>query len=272
MVAERKVEDEVEEYKMEIKTISSESNKLVFELNNVNVSFANALRRVIVDEVPTLAIEDVEFNLNNSILYDEFLALRLGLLPLITDLDSYNLKENCNCKGVGCAQCELVLTLEAAGPGPVFAKDLISKDPKVKVAEGDIPLVNLLKGQEIKLSATAVLGTGKEHQKWSPGYAFYKYKPKIEIKKPKDIKAIVASCPKAVFEEKSGKLSVKDLNACHLCGACMEVEDDALNVTGDENNFIMTVESWGQLDIPQMLKQGIEVLNAKLDTFEKLTK
>src|SRR3989344_3950598 len=132
------------------------SGKTKLQLRGANPSFANALRRAIMERVPTMAIEDVEFHKNSSILYDEFVAHRLGLLPLKTDLKSYNLKEKCKCNGEGCGRCTLKLTLNAKGPCTVYAKELHSDDPKVVPIHGETPIVKLHKGQEIELIATAV--------------------------------------------------------------------------------------------------------------------
>ena len=53
-------------------------------------SLANAVRRSVA-EVPTLAIDEVEIYKNDSPLYDEMLALRLGLVPLKTEKGNYTL-------------------------------------------------------------------------------------------------------------------------------------------------------------------------------------
>ena len=81
-----------------------DENKLSLIIKDTTPAFVNALRRIILDEVPTMAIEDVEFRKNNSILYDEMIAHRLGLLPLKTDLKSYTVPEHCKCEGKGCAR------------------------------------------------------------------------------------------------------------------------------------------------------------------------
>ncbi len=75
-----------------------DKKKVSFVLMNSTPSFANLIRRTISEEVPVMAIEDVEFRKNNSILYDEIIAHRLGLLPLTTDIKSYNLPSECKCK------------------------------------------------------------------------------------------------------------------------------------------------------------------------------
>lgn len=163
---------------MEVKIpdYDKKSNKLCFVLKNSDVVFANAIRRTIIDEVPTMAIEDVEFRRNNSVLYDEVIAHRLGLIPLKTDLKSYNLPSKCKCEGAGCARCQVKLILRSSTPGYVYASELKSQDPKISPVYPEMPIAKLLKGQKIELEAVAVLGKGKEHAKFSPGHAYYKYK------------------------------------------------------------------------------------------------
>lgn len=151
--------------------------KISFALMETTPSFANLLRRMILENVPTLAIEEVEFKNNDSILYDEIVAHRLGLIPLTTDLKTYNLPDNCKCKGKGCAMCSVILTLTEKGPKTVYASSLKSKDPKVKPTFPETPIVKLLKDQKLQFTATAVLGRGKEHTKWSPAHVHYKSIP-----------------------------------------------------------------------------------------------
>ena len=253
---------------MEIKQLTSDSknNKVSFLLSKSTPHFANAIRRIILEEVPTMAIEDVEFRENSSILYDEIIALRLGLIPLTTDLKSYNLPAKCKCKGVGCARCQLKMTLKSNND-IAYSSEIKSKDPKIKPVFLEIPIVKLLKGQKIELEATACLGQGKDHAKWTPGLVFYKYKPVIEIgKSVKDPEAVVKSCPVGVFELKGDKLLINDkrLFDCHLCQNCMNA-DKSINVIESENDFIFYVESWGQLSCKEMLVTASDILIEKLD-------
>ena len=124
-----------------------DNNKTSFILMDSTPSFANILRRIIIEEVPTMAIEDVEFSKNNSILYDEMIAHRLGLLALTTDLKSYNIPAECKCEGKGCARCQLKLTLKSKGPSMVYASEIHTRDAEVKPVYGKTPIVKLLKNQ-----------------------------------------------------------------------------------------------------------------------------
>src|SRR3989344_1528823 len=83
----------IQEVKMEVKVLSNnkDEGKLSFIIKATTPAFANALRRMVSEEVPTMAIEDIEFSKNNSILYDEMVAHRIGLIPLKTDLKGYEL-------------------------------------------------------------------------------------------------------------------------------------------------------------------------------------
>src|SRR3989338_11109727 len=160
--------------KIEKLTEERKKNSLSFQIKDSDEAFANTIRRLILEEVPTLAVEDVEIKENSSALYDEMLALRLALIPIKTDLKSYTLKENCKCEGAGCSQCELKITLKAGKKGTVYAEEAQSADPKCVFVYPKMPIVKLLAKQKVDLTMTAVLGKGKDHAKWAAGWAFYK--------------------------------------------------------------------------------------------------
>ena len=266
---------------MEIRILSNEKEqgKLSFIAKDITPAFANTLRRIIVDEVPTMAIEDVEFTKNNSILYDEMVAHRLGLTPLKTDLKSYNLPQKCKCNGEGCARCQLKFTLEVSkdkitkGSGIVYASELKSKDPAVKPVYPKMPIVKLLKGQSLELEATAVLGKGKEHSKWSPCLAYYKHKPVIEIGNVKNPEEVVEKTHGNVFEIKNGKLEViKDnLFKYDLAGILEEASNNEIKVKYD-NDIIFYVESWGQLSCKEILNEALDIFNETFDEFNEKVK
>ena len=78
-------------------------DELVFELIHVDTSFANALRRILLAEIPTMAIEHVYISKNSSLIHDEVLAHRLGLIPIMADarfMDEY-IEESTSGRGGG---------------------------------------------------------------------------------------------------------------------------------------------------------------------------
>ncbi len=261
---------------MEIKMLdkNKKTGKVSFILKGTTPAFTNSLRRAMIESVPTMAIEDVEFRKNSGVLYDEIVAHRLGLIPLTTDLKSYVISSKCKCEGEGCARCSVKMTLNSKSVGYVLASEIKSKDSKIKPAFPEMPIVKLIKGQDIEIEATAKLGTGKEHVKWAPCLAYYHYYPIIEINadKIKNPEEIVNICPKNIFEVKGGKLTVnKDrLLSCHLCEACVDaVEGNGISVKGDNSTFIFYIEPWGQLSAKQIVIAAADVLGEELVEFEE---
>ena len=161
---------------MKLKVTENTENKIRFTVSGVDTSLMNALRRTVISEIPVMAVDSVTYYENSSILNDEVLALRLGLMPLTSDLKTYNTVEECTCKGKGCAKCTVTLTLEAKGPGIVYSGQIKSSDEEIIPVHDKTPLAKLTEEQEIKLEATAELGTGKKHMKFQGGLASYEMK------------------------------------------------------------------------------------------------
>jgi len=161
---------------MKLNVTESNDNKVRFTVTGLDIALANGLRRMVISEIPTMAIDDILFYENTSILNDEVLASRLGQTPLKTDLKTYNHISECTCKGKGCAKCAVTLSLDIKGPGTVYTKDLKSTDPEIEPVYDNMPLAKLTPEQEIKFEARAELGTGKRHMKWQAGIASYEIK------------------------------------------------------------------------------------------------
>jgi len=157
---------------LKVEILSLSGDTIRFLLRGADIALANALRRTMISELPCMTIDDIFFFDNSSVLPDETLAHRLGLVPLTTDLDSYALPDRCECKSeLGCSRCRVVLTLDVkadAEPRTVYSGDLVSEDPKIRPASPDIELVKLAPRQSVKFEAYARLGVGKTHAKWQP--------------------------------------------------------------------------------------------------------
>jgi|SRR3989344_1990732 len=166
---------------MDITLVEKKDNVLTFVIKGINPVIANTIRRSIISNVPTMAIDEVNFLKNDSALYDEIVSHRLGLVPLKTDLKSYNLTEECTCKGQGCPKCQLNLTLKAKGPCIVYSEALVSADPEIKPSFDKLPITILADGQKLEIEAVARLGLGKTHAKQIPGIVYYKAYPDPEF-------------------------------------------------------------------------------------------
>ena len=253
-----------------IKVLKNEGVKLSVVLEETGNSYANALRKS-SNEIPVLAVDTVEILKNDSVLFDEMLAHRIGLLPLSAD-KNFVFPENCTCKGKGCNKCTAEMTLKVKGEGRILAKELKSKT--VESIHPDIPLVFLQKDQEIELTAQARLGKGKVHAKYSPGLVWTRAVPKIELPKDKDAhKACAEVCPKNVYQIEP-KVEVKNLMNCDLCMACVEECDkrshkERIKVSGSDKDFILEIESWGQLKPKEILVEACNALKENIDEFLK---
>ncbi len=254
---------------MNIKILKESQDKIIYHISDAELSLVNALRRLIIEEVPTIAIDEVAFAKNNSALYDELIAHRLGLLPLTSDLKSYNFQDDCKCKGKGCARCQVKITLQTKGPCTVYASDLKSKDSKIKPAYLETPITLLLKGQDLQLEATAKLGTGKQHSKFSPGLAYYRFYPHLKAAKDSNIKKCAELSDN--LEAKENKLEIKDVAKWNEAQEQI-CEQNNVAVEYDKENFIFTIESWGQLDAKKIPGIALKIFEDKLKELDKQIK
>jgi DNA-directed RNA polymerase subunit D len=151
---------------LKVKVIEKTKEMIKFEVDELTPALAGELRHIMVSEVPTMSVEVVDFFKNESFLWNEILAGRIGLVPLTYDEKYHRMKEKCTCKGEGCPKCSVHLVLKKKGPGTVYSGDMKSADDKVKPLYDEIPLTELQEGQEIEFEAIAELGVGKDHAKW----------------------------------------------------------------------------------------------------------
>ena len=253
---ERKVVEEVEEFKMEIKLLSKkEDGTSKFLITNTSFQILNMYRRLIVNKVPTMAVDTVEINENSSALYDDMLAHRLGLLALKTDLDVCFMKDN--------KKYSVTLALEAEGPCTVYAEQMEPSDPGVYPIHKKTPIVKLLENQRLKFIATATTGNGKEHIKHSPALMFYQKYPYLKVKDEKKAEAIIKSCP--IDSNKLEKTKIKNINTYELCPGCLGSLEDENHIETKDTDFLVTIEPWGQLTTGEIIEAVATVSNNLLD-------
>ena len=155
-----------------IEIIEKSNERIVVRFDSIPRQYVNALRRLAISEVPTLAIDDVVILENSSVMHDEAVAHRLGLIPLRTDPGRFVMPSECDCKStLGCSKCRVLLVLDAEASEKtmvVTSSELVSEDEMVKPISKDIPIIVLAPNQKLKFEAYARLGIGKDHAKWQP--------------------------------------------------------------------------------------------------------
>lgn len=213
----------------------------------MNYSLINAIRRS-AEEVPTLAIDEVEIYKNDSALYDEVLAHRIGLVPLRTE-------------GKMGAKTSIELKLKKVGPCTVYSGDFKGD---AEIVYDKIPLTILEKDQEIELIATATLGTGLVHTKYVPGLIYYKFLSEVKSGNSK-IDSIVQTVRGELNPEKNGSKWTCDLTDAQAD----EIRTIDAESIVDGKEMLVIVESFGMLDADKIFAKAIEVLEGNLVKFEE---
>ena len=154
-----------------LEVISKDNQKISLKLKGVPLQYANALRRVCLNGVPVFAIDTVDIIENSSVLPDEGLAHRLGLIPIKTDLSRFNEPSKCDCHSEsGCSNCKVMLVLDSGDSDvtrTILSEELSSEDESISPISTKIPIVELAPGQRVKVECYARLGRGTEHAKWN---------------------------------------------------------------------------------------------------------
>jgi DNA-directed RNA polymerase subunit D len=248
-------------YNMDLKFLELTDRQARFIISGTTPAFVNSIRRSLMADVQSMSIDDVNFYNNTSVLFDEMLALRLGLIPL-TGGEHYVSQSECSCDGEGCFQCQVSLTLNVQGPATVYSRDLTSGDAEVVPADGNIPIIKLFKGQELMLEAIARKGCSKTHAKFQSAIATsYKYLPKFAINECNGCNKCVEACPKRILSCEEGSVHVTDELQCTLCNLCVEAcEIGAITVTGDPESFLFYTESDGSMSCKDLLLRSVESL------------
>ncbi|KNC52072.1 DNA-directed RNA polymerase I and III subunit rpac1 [Thecamonas trahens ATCC 50062] len=286
------VEKFTEEVKVEVNDVSEDGNDLVFELSGVDAPLANTLRRILLSEVPTMAIEIAEFRDNTSVIQDEVFAHRLGLVPIKADPAFFethvsgneHTPENTLIFDLN-VKCFRDINNEVVN-SKVFASALVwtpfgeqaerfAENPP-QVVHPDILLAKLAPGQRIDVRCYVTKGVGKVHAKWSPvATASYRLLPEpVIVAQPKSEEAsrIAQTCPTKVFDiEDSGELVVARPRQCTMCRECIRPPPDAqhsahgvytpaVELRRVKTHFIFSVESTGILPPDRLVRDAIGVL------------
>lgn len=159
---------------MNIDITEEDGDVIEFDLEDSSVEFANALRRTMIGDVPTLAVENVTVTANNSGLFDEILAHRLGMVPWRFDPGNYRFPEDCDCDD-GCPKCQVSMALQKEGEATVTASEVSVPSEDVEPDKPDMKIVDLQEDGKLEVEMTARLGLGKEHAKWQAANAAYSH-------------------------------------------------------------------------------------------------
>lgn len=146
---------------MKLDGVESTETTMTFDIKDATPAIANAIRRAAMNSVDTFAIDNTTFYENTTAMFDEYIAHRIGMVPIETPTKGYDEKD------------EIIFNLDVVGPKTVYSRELESKDKEVKVANENIPIIKLAEGQKLRLDGKAVMATAMHHSKHQPGLVTY---------------------------------------------------------------------------------------------------
>ncbi|KAI0061967.1 hypothetical protein BV25DRAFT_1826267 [Artomyces pyxidatus] len=293
-----------ERLQVKVKRLSNRS--IEFDLVGVDASIANALRRILIAEVPVVAIEYVYSWNNTSVMVDEVFAHRLGLIPLNVDPALIEMKESPTDQATDRNTIVFKLNVtctrrpdaprDSVDPSKLFFNSEVLSSDLVWEPQGEqedvfakppgptnpnIVLVKLRPGQEINMEMHAVKGVGKDHAKFSPvATASYRLLPKIILNPAKPVPPHLA--------EKFQKCFSPGVIRVHP--TTKEVSVDPENVRKDSvsrevlrhpefegcvqlarvrDHFIFNIESEGAYEPQRLLLESVKVMREKISSLRR---
>ena len=246
---------------MKIDYIRGEDDRIQVVIEGVSAPYVNALRRVILSELPIYGCSSVVVYDNSSPLFDEVVSHRIGLVPLTTPYET-----TVDDKMV-------TISIEAEGPATVYSSQFVSDDPDVVPISDDFPIVKLGKGQRLSVNAECVPGFGKDHMRWQPGLATYKNYPDIRISENCNVcGSCVRACPRNILVLEDEKVVPKNVSMCTFCKSCIEAcnnsnEHSLVEVIPMNDKFIFSIESFGCMSAKDLLMTALRVIRDKSVSF-----
>lgn len=227
---------------MNVQVLHEEHQKLWLHVSGVPVSYLNAVRRAVISDLQGYAIDRVDFYENTSAMFNEYLANRLGLVPLTFE--------------EGASQ-DVLFSMDVEGVDEdktVYSGDLVSQDANIKAFYTHIPLIKLGKGQRLRFEATARVGTAKEHARFQSAVSSYGH---LEEYKLADA---CKKCQKPIKVRESvlaGKIPASKLpDLSQVCEDC----ETKVEPPKKSDSFILFIESYNNLSARQQLFRALTVL------------
>jgi len=239
----------------DVEFIERDDRNARFLLRGATPAFANGIRRAMIADVPTFSIDTVRFVENSSVMFDEMIGLRLGLVPLTTPLDDFEVGE------------EVTLALDVEGPATAYSGDIETSDDLVRPADDHIPIIQLKNNQRIELEADAVLDRGRDHAKHQGGVAVgYRHLQRVEV--VGDAGEFDEQGPnilRGVIETEDGELVATSEFDHDLTERYPGKE---LEVTDVPDAFVFHVETDGSFSVEELVTRAVESIGDRAAELE----
>jgi DNA-directed RNA polymerase subunit D len=258
----------MEEY--EVQFVERDDRAARFVVQPITPAFANGIRRAMIADVPTFSVDTVRFIENSSVMFNEQIGLRLGLVPLTTPLGDFAIGD------------EVTLSLDVEGPDTAYSGDIVSSDDMVQPADDNVPIIDLKEGQRLELEAEAVLDMGREHAKHQGGVSVgYRHLQTVEVvgekgefddDEPHILRGVIeeqaAEHAEAVDgeEPEDGELVATDTFDNDLT---QRYPGKELEVHDVEDAFVFDVETDGSFDVDTLTLAAVETIEDRAEQLQE---
>ncbi|PSP15519.1 DNA-directed RNA polymerase subunit D [Halobacteriales archaeon QH_10_67_13] len=237
-----------------------------FVVRPITPAFANSIRRAIIADVPTLSVDTVRVIENSSVMFDEQIGLRLGLVPLTTPPGEFEIGDT------------VTLALDVTGPDTAYSGDIVSPEPDVEPAEEGIPIIELKEGQRLEVEAEATLDRGREHAKHQGGVAVgYRHLQRVETvgdrgefadEDPQILRGVIEE---AAAEHAAGDATDGELVPTERFGNDLteRYPGKELAVSDVENAFVFDLETDGSLTIDELVLEAVGTIESRASELKR---
>lgn len=269
---------------------TQDKDHMTFHLSSASPRIANTLRRAMMNDIPTMAMDHVIIEENTSMIHDEWLARKMGLIPLVSS-GINSVHDPCPFSEKGCDACTVTFQLHVKCDTPwcwVTSHDVtpVSDSTVVPVRyesdEHGIPIAVLSQGQEIKLTAMARKGTGQDHAKWRPvTVLYYRFESEWKVDHEQwsqlngeQQQRIVDSCPLTCYTMNQHQmLDMEDTFQCTFCQECIRTSTEMghskmIEITPKEDSFLFYVETVGQLSAREILNLALAQIEPEMGSIQ----
>ncbi|HMB50878.1 DNA-directed RNA polymerase subunit D [Natronoarchaeum rubrum] len=240
----------------DVEFVEREDRNARFLVRGVTPAFANGVRRAMIADVPTLAIENVRVVENSSVMFDEQLGLRMGLVPLTTPPGEFEVGDT------------VTLSIDVEGPATAYSGDLVSSDDLVQPADENVPIIDLKDDQRLEAEADAVAKSGKDHAKHQGGVAVgYRNLQRVEVVGDRgEFEDPEPHIVRGVIEHEGELLPAEDFG--NDLTNLDQFEGKEIEVTDVENAFVFHVETDGSFTVDELVTQAADTIEERASELE----
>jgi DNA-directed RNA polymerase subunit D len=246
----------------EVEFVDRDERSARFLVRGLTPALANGVRRAMVADVPTFSVDQLRVVENSSVMFDEMIGLRLGLVPLTTPLDDFEVGDT------------VTLALDVEGPATAYSGDIETSDSLVRPADDDVPIIELKENQRLELEAEARLDSGKSHAKHQGGVAVgYRHLQRTELVGDRDefeSEDVGPQIVRGVIEEGAAEAADTDAADGDLVPAESFGNDLRERYPGKEvrvedvpGAFVFHVESDGSFTVEELVLRAAESIGAR---------